>query len=214
MVEVMMGLAVLAVGGAAIVALLKFTTLASLDSKHMTNAAAVMSSFTERFATEALMWNDVDNSDPDFDDMPLIGDIIRDQKPAAPPDTPGPWRWPGDNANLAATTIDGRPATFTNDVAYCTHVRALWLSRPNPTIPGVSGDAGDIVRIEVRTFWARSGRPIDSECQNFDPSADFGPAGTGFFDDPTFVLNVDSVDRTRSEYGVVQTATILRRNTL
>ena len=194
MVEVMMGLAILAVGAAAVIALLKFTLLGTLDSRHVSNASTVTASYIERVHSASLAWNQFDN-----------GDLI-DMNGLGPPNSPVPNFGTLVNGVAAGrATLDGAPTAGPNDTAYCTHVRVTFTSGPD--LPAVGVQGGDNFRVELRTFWARSGRTVEAECQLVPSSMD------AMFDSPAATLAVGPSTRTRAEYGVVYLSTLVRRNT-
>ncbi len=213
MIEVMMGLAILAVGAAAVIALLKFTLLGTLDGRHVANASLVTSSYIERMRTASIAWNDVNNIDvADMDgiapDSPVPGFGTAAAAAMATPGVPGPWIYFGGTADNARATLDGLPAAAGGaNAAYCTHIRITWTSRPMPNnavTPPLP--AGDIFRVELRTLWARSGRSIGPDC-------DAAPATfTTLFALPTNTASIAGATRKRSEYGVVYLATFIRRS--
>ncbi len=213
MIEVMMGLAILAVGAAAVIALLKFTLLGTLDGRHVANASLVTSSYIERMRTASIAWNDPDNLDvAEMDgiapDMPAPGFGTAAVAARATPGVPGPWIYFGGTADTARATLDGTQAAAGGaNAAYCTHIRITWTSRPTPNnavTPRVP--AGDIFRVELRTLWARSGRSIGADC-------DAAPATfTTLLASPTNTAAIASATRRRSEYGVVYMTTFIRRS--
>lgn len=221
MVEVMMGLAILAVGAAAVIALLKFTVLGTLDSRHVANASIVGASYIERIQTAALMWNQFDNSDlaemdgtvvPVSDNpAPNFGTMVNAFAGALAPGVPSAWAHfgaPDASAipvNGAMTTIDGDVTANPAQAAYCTHVRVTWVSGPDR--PPVGTPGGDSFRVEIRTFWARSGRTVGDECALTPGSLD------AMFANPGVSLAVAGINRTRAEYGIIHLTTIVRRNT-
>lgn len=218
MVEVMMGLAVLAVGAAAVIALLKFTVLGTLDSRHLSNASLVAGARIDRIQTAALEWDAFDNQDltdmngagaPDSP-APFLGAFVDSVATGLAEGTPSTWAHFGaangaPSPNFGAmATIDGDDTTNAANAAYCTHIRVTWVSAPDKPAPGTQ--AGDSFRVEVRTFWARSGRSIGADCAvtpaTFDP----------LFGDPNNVVAIAGANRTRAEYGVIYMTTIVRRN--
>lgn len=218
MVEVMMGLAVLAVGAAAVIALLKFTILGTLDSRHVANASVVGSSYLERVQAAALEWNTFDNQDltdmnglgPPDSPVPNFGTLVDTVASSSAPGTPSAWVHFGAasaaaNPNLGAqATINGEETAVAANVAYCTHMRITWTSAPDKPAAGTQG--GDSFRVEIRTFWARSGRTIGADCA--EPPANFDL----LFDNPSAVVPIGGANRTRAEYGVIYLATMVRRN--
>jgi Tfp pilus assembly protein PilV len=218
MAEVMMGLAILAIGAAAVIALLKFTLLGTLDSRHVANASMVTASYIERIQTAALAWNAFDNQDladmdglgPPDSPVPNFGALVNGVAGGLAAGTPSAWSHFGApsaaaNPAFARATLDGALTAGPNDTAYCTHVRVTFTSGPDLPAAGIL--AGDNFRVELRTFWARSGRTVEDECQLAPASMD------AMFDSPAATLAVGPATRTRAEYGVVYLSTIVRRNT-
>lgn len=218
MVEVMMGLAVLAVGAAAVIALLKFTVLGTLDSRHLANASLVAGSHIDRIQTAALEWNTFDNQDlvdmnglgaPDSP-APNLGTFVDTVASGLAEGTPSAWAHFG-AANAASSptlgamsTIDGDDTAVAANAAYCTHFRVTWVSAPDK--PAAGTQAGDNFRVEVRTFWARSGRAIGADCAEVPANFD------ALFNNPNTVVAIAGANRTRAEYGVIYLTTLVRRN--
>ncbi len=213
MVEVMMGLAILAVGAATIIALLKFTVLGALDSRHVANSTIVTSGCVERLQLAALSWNDPENVNTDMLHMdtgpvPGLGSAaIAARATPGVADDAG-WMYFGGAVANARTTLSGDPANaLGTDAAYCTHMRIVWTGRPLRDNPN-PGPPADNFRVELRTFWARSGRSIGADC------ADAPSKFTDIFNSPTATSNIAGLTRSRAEYGVVYLNTLVRRNTL
>jgi len=219
MVEVMMDLAILAVSTATVIALLKFTLLGTLDSRHVSNASTVTASYIERIHSASLEWNAFDNGDlvdmngagAPNSPVPNFGTLVNGVAAGLAAGTPSAWMHFGAanaaaNPAFARATLDGAPTAGPNDTAYCTHVRVTFTSGPD--LPAVGAQGGDNFRVELRTFWARSGRTVEAECQLLPASMD------AMFDSPTATLAIGPSTRTRAEYGVVYLSTLVRRNTL
>ena len=213
-----MGLAVLAVGAAAVIALLKFTLLGTLDSRHVANASLVTASYLERIQTAALAWNRFDNQDlidmnglgPAVAPVPNFGTMVNGVAGGVAAGTPSVWMHFGAptaaaSPAFARATLDGALGVGPTDTAYCTHVRVTFTSGPD--LPAAGTQGGDNFRVELRTFWARSGRPVEDECQLAPAAMD------AMFASPAATLAIGPSTRTRAEYGVVYLSTIVRRNT-
>lgn len=214
MVEVMMGLAILAVGAATVIALLKFTVLGALDARHVANSSIVSAGHIERLHTAALAWNDADNNTADLSQMdtgpvPGLGAAAIAARTTPGVTQPNGWVYFGGSAENASSTLNGDPANTSgpDNTAYCTHIRVTWISRPSLNSPTV-GPPGDNFRVEMRTIWARSGRAIRADC------AATPATFTALFDSPTATATIGGAVRSRAEYGVVYMNTIVRRNTL
>jgi prepilin-type N-terminal cleavage/methylation domain-containing protein len=203
-VEVMVALAVLAVGAMGVIALQKFTVAGALNARGITSATTVADSWIDLCQNEAAAWNRSDNSD--VADMPVVSAALA---------SPGNWvtipNIPGETPNGGATPLY---SSTTGDMFFCSQIRATWLGAPDPA--GASGSQdnatpADVIRIDVRTFFAKSGRPVTGECNAWS-------AGTvdsmlslvgGTAPDP----NGGAV-RSRYEYGFVYESGTIRRNTL
>lgn len=205
MVEVMMGLSVLAIGATGIIAMQKYALMGTMTSRNVMNATNIAGSSIEKMSAEAAIWENNGPQDPL--EMPWLGPALNN---------PNQWVVPPDGAALIdgtpldISTIDlaGNPVT---PVGYCTHVRAELVGNRNAIAPGdplLGGtDSTDIARVEVRTFFAKSGRNIACECQTWTALET-----TGVFDDgTTTTCGGASEPRSRGEYGIIYMTTILRR---
>ena len=207
MVEVMMGLSILAIGSVSIIGLQKYAAMGTMTSRHITSASAISAGVLEAMNAESLSWvgNGAPAAVPDPALMPWLGSALL----AADTLSEGLWTRPTIVAGtFNAFTIEGVPMDSgapTAPTAYCSHVRAAWLGLQDQIILGDDLDA-KAVRVEVRTFWAKSGRDISAECSNTtftQPQIDMLLAGT--------TVNTPINGRDRLEYGVVYFTTIIRR---
>ena len=198
MVEVMMGLAVLAIGATGIIAIQRTAVLGTMTSRHLSNATSVSKTVIEHVESETALW--VDNTGTNYASMPWLGTALTDA------DTKKQSTWISPSTGESGFTVEGMsvvPVAGNQDVAYCTHMRAKWFG--NQAAVATAGPT-DAVEIEVRTFFARSGRPVNGECA-------LGAATmTGLFDGTTATINDGVVDRNPDEYSVVYLTTIVRRN--
>lgn len=200
-----MGLSVLAIGATGIIAMQKYALMGTMTSRNVMNATNISASSIEKMSSEAAMWED--NGSQDVVKMPWLGPALN---------TPNTWVIPADGAAL----IDGTPfdigtinlaANPVTPIGYCTHVRAALVGNKDPIPPAdplLGGtDATDIARVEVRTFFAKSGRNVACECQTWTAAET-----TALFDDvPTNTCGSPTEARTRGEYGVIYMTTIIRR---
>ncbi len=213
MVEVMMGLSILAIGSVSILSLQKYAAMGTMSSRHITNASAISAGVLEAMNAESLSWG-ADNvmTVPERIAMPWLGNALF----SANAQVEGVWARPAVPAgSLNAFTLEG--VAQNSDVqapttAYCSHVRATWLGRQNQTGPG-AGDDATAVRVEVRTFWAKSGRSVAAECDNGDvPTLTLdGLLENTAINTPVVV---GGIPRHRDQYGVVYFTTIIRRPSL
>ncbi len=199
-----MGLAILAVGMTGVLSLQKFTVTGTQNSRSALTGANVAASWVERFRVDAINWNEPNNSDVATGASLGLLAALMPNVPTATPTTLNP------TANLgpwvivpgSAQTIMGETASATDasDAAFCTHVRGTWVGPAGST---------DALRVEIRTFWARSGRSVDDEC-----TSTVAPTMTQVFDSavPNPIPKINNLERTRGEYGVHYLTTILRRN--
>jgi len=159
---------------------------------------------------EATAWNKADNTDlSDSTNMPLINaalggfpPTITDQWVAIPSSgaAPNPHYPRGGGTTLDGSTFACASAgACPGPLIYCSQVRARLLGDRN---------AADTIRVEVRTFFARNGRGIDTEC---DPTVVLPSAIDTAIDDPTSGT-INGVSR--YEYGFVNVTGTIRRNTL
>lgn len=218
MIEVLMGLAILAVGASGVVALQKVTVLGVTHGRNINTATSIAAAHLEAMRADAQRWNS-------------LGDYILDPtllNTLLPATTVGPGTWqlppvafPNDAApgpGLGVSDVTG--ATDAADpasppVAYCTHVRVTPLiydpasSRYQAGQPGGGANlqAQDalMLRLEVRTFWAKAGREVRTECDpTFVNTITEGLAGAA--------IPVGDVEYTANDYGWVFLSTAVRRN--
>jgi type IV pilus assembly protein PilV len=189
MIEVMMGMAVLAVGATGIVALQKTAALGTLTSRNLTNATSISRSVIEMAESEAGTWTS--NTGAGLPTGNWLGTALA---------SPGAWVRP----NLSGYSLDLETLDVTAPalpIGYCTHVRATWLGNPTPG-PGNTGATA--VRLEVRTLFSRAPRDVDDECAAAPTTVTTLFGGTN----QTF----GGVARNENEYGLVQLTTVIRRN--
>lgn len=209
-VEVMMALAVLAIGAMGVVALQKFAALGAVASRGMTSASDVANSWVEFLQNEATLWNRPDNSD--INDAPLLNLALGNG-------TTGQWTSIPINAGNGtptggATQVYGDTKP-TPDVAFCSQIRATWLGAQNQaaTQTGqalvIAAKPTDVVRVEVRTWYAKTGRAINGECATWTAAN-----VTNMLNTPNSGLTDGAISRSRHEYGFVYASGTVRRNTL
>lgn len=218
MIEVLMGMAILAVGASGVVALQKVTVLGVTHGRNINTATSIAAAHLEALRADAQRWNSLADyiTDPTLLNTLLpattVGPGTWQLPPAAFPNdgTPGPGLGVSDLTGATdAADPDSAP------VAYCTHVRVTPLifdpasSRYDSGQPG-GGDtlqAQDalMLRLEVRTFWAKAGREVRTECDS--TFVDTMTAGLG-----GSPIAVGSVNYTADDYGWVFLSTAVRRN--
>jgi len=192
MIEVMMGLAVLAVGATGVIALQKVTILGVTGGRNITTATAVASRHLEAVRADGVRWTDIN-----IGAAPLVAALV----------AAGVWVDPAVNVpflgdDLGASDVVGTTQSgLVGPVAYCTHLRAVQVS-PDPAQLPV------LLRIEARTFWAKSGRSVGTECGDGASGTKMDLVLSGAPQSFGAVPNLYSAD----DYGWVFLATSLRRN--
>jgi prepilin-type N-terminal cleavage/methylation domain-containing protein len=215
-VEIMMALAVLAIGAMGVVALQKFAVLGSLNARGIASASTVADSWIDLAQDEAVAWNS--NVNTDIADMPIVS--------AALANTTGK-RWINIPAIAGETDpFVGGGTPLYGDVGtpgaplyfFCSQMRATWLGAPDSATATASTNnalPSDVIRIEVRTWYAKSGRALGDktkgECVNWTATDvdNMLASPTGTAPDPW-----GGPPRSRFEYGFVFVSGTIRRNTL
>jgi hypothetical protein len=179
-VEIVIALAILAVGSSGIIAMQKVTAIANRDAKSLVVANQIARTWVERLRADAARWNHPSaiNTSNDLADTVWINQINAFN---------GLWIRPGDNAVLGYyPTSDG----YGNDVpdgspqgVYCSNLRLTWLYGPPASVPPPY-----LIRAEVRVFWLRDGgggvlEPNKSICNTtlpLNPVDQIGPEVTRY----------------------------------
>jgi len=206
-VEVIIALSVLAVGGMGVVALEKFTVLGALNARGIASATAVADGWIGLLQSEAALWNDGANAD--YTDMPILGTALSAANRGTwitIPTLPASSLWEAPNTPPGGTPIYGDTS---GNIFFCTQIRATWLGA---AASGASADNAlptDVVRVDVRTFFAKNGRPITTEC-----TAWLASDVTTLLATPNATLSDGAINRSRYEYGFVFTSGTVRRNSL
>ena len=160
-IEVMISMAVLAIGAAAVMTMQRGAVQGNLDARRIDTANSIARLWMERLRSDAMLWtlpnsrNPNPGSDNRVTNAPLLAVVD------------GEWHAPmgrlgeaSDNVALISPGFDllGRDLpqgdlSDTNTPAFCAQVRLTWL------IPN------DFIRAEVRVFWPRgSGVPMGLNC--------------------------------------------------
>jgi hypothetical protein len=160
MVEVMVGLAVLAIGASGVIALQKTALGGNLYARNLVTANQIAQNWLERLKVDALAWNS--NNAADMAETTWI------QQAPFPADWFRPIEAVGEGS--PAADVAGRDIyAASTGAAFCTHIRLT------PLLPGPIGPAvadAELVRAEVRVFFSRTNQTIDDECAN-DTFSDF-----------------------------------------
>ncbi len=192
MIEVMMALAILAVGASGVIALQKVTILGVTSGRNLTAASTIAAAHIESLRTDAVRWTNSGN----LTSAPLLSAL------AAAPDV---WTAPSTTTGLGGlgltdvTGVTDSAVTAPVEVAYCTQVRATPIAFSTDALP-----APILFRIEARTFWAKSGRPVTTECAAAPGAMDNILNGT--------LQAFNGVNYAADDYGFVFLATSVRRN--
>ena len=173
-VELLMALAVLAIGVSGIIAMQKITVSSNRHSRNLALANQIARAWQDRLVTDAAVWNNPSPRSP-VTDRTTETEWLRL--------TPtGGWVRPAVSTNGdfgPAFDALGNPVTdgaLLAQAPFCTHIRLSWL------VPESQFQAG-LIRTEVRVFWLREGqggldaRPI---CDPSHDPATIGNAVTQF----------------------------------
>jgi prepilin-type N-terminal cleavage/methylation domain-containing protein len=146
-IEVMIALALLAIGTTGIVAMQKVTTVTNRDAKNLVLANQIARTWMERLRADALQWNhpSAQSSPSDMADTLWLRNVG------------GDWVRPTDDAMGSPTSDalgnDVRDAALAGGAgAFCTNVRLAWLYGPPPNVAPPY-----LIRAEVRVYWLRDG---------------------------------------------------------
>jgi prepilin-type N-terminal cleavage/methylation domain-containing protein len=153
-VELLMSIAVLAIGISGVIAMQKITVATNRHSKNLAIATQVARAWQDQLAADALLWNHPSQDNP-------VSDLAQDTEWLK--FVGSGWFRPGFPADTAVRPFGpafdalANPVTNQNQLAqahFCAHVRLTWL-RPE-------GQGNALIRTEVRVFWAREGQlPAD-----------------------------------------------------
>ena len=174
MIEVMMALAILAVGASGVMALQRVTLIANSNARNVAMANQIAAAWADRLQADAVQWNNPETGS-DLNETRWLNMVT-----TAAVGTPTDWFVPDSStapfgsayADINGNEMYGNPDDL---AAYCTHVR---LTQLYPTM----------IRAEIRVFWARNERAID--CSASDPAAVTQAYGTlGFVYVTTGILN-------------------------
>jgi hypothetical protein len=144
-IEVMMALAMMAIGTSGIIAMQKLTIVSNRDAKNLEVANEIARTWVERLRGDAMLWNHPSQlvAKTDITDTVWLNGHIQD--PGA-----SDWFRPVDQTASIFGVHDslGRDDTTASAVPngpFCVNIRLTWI-RPNVS-----------VRAEVRVYWLRQG---------------------------------------------------------
>ncbi len=224
MIEVLMALAILAVGASGVITLQKITVVGVTNGRNINVATGIAQAHLERVRVDATRWQGIiagatpAGNTEDYADATLLTALLPTSSSVAGAWTLASAPFPdstGLGLGVSDVTGDTDGAPGTNPVGYCTHVRLVPVmfdpnsERYNTGIPGggptLQARDALLIRVEVRTFWAKAGREVDAECTAANvPNVTAMLAGTA--------MTVNSVDYTAADYGWVFLASAIRPN--
>ena len=147
-VELLMSIAVLAIGISGIIAMQKITVASNRHSKNLAIATQIAQAWQAQLAADAVLWNYPSAQNP----MSDLGETewLKYVETG--------WFRPGLPADITRRAFGpafdglGNPVVTQADLGnahFCTHLRLTWV-RPE-------GDGNALIRGEVRVFWLREG---------------------------------------------------------
>jgi hypothetical protein len=150
-VEVLMAMTVMAIGGAAVMTMQKTSVTANLDARKTDVANAIARTWVERLQRDAMQWTLPGPESPAGNNLGtalIVGTVMT---------TPGQWFLPeqemsaggGIETMSPAFDILGRdlPLSSFATADFCVNVRLSWLKTTN--VPPF----GDLIRADVRVIW-------------------------------------------------------------
>lgn len=180
-VEVMMALVVLTLGGVGVIAMQKAVLIGNINARNMATANGIAQAWVERIRADAQSWNDQGNV-PDINQTAWLSAAT-----AAPPTNGGGWFVPNSMnylgsqpAGAASHDIMGADLLRAADItkfgtAFCTQVR---LTRFANAPTGQLSNFYKIVRIEVRVMWDRTNNRVNCASLPAGWDTDFGHYGS------------------------------------
>ena len=142
-IEVMMALAMMAIGTSGIIAMQKLTIVANRDAKNLEVANEIARTWVERLRGDAMLWNHPSpiNATADIADTVWLNGNIQD------PGTADWFRPENVSASIYGVhdSLGRDDPTGGKNGPFCVNVRLTWI-RPNVS-----------VRAEVRVYWLRQG---------------------------------------------------------
>lgn len=147
LVEVMMALAIMMIGGTALIAMQQTTARANREARQMTTAEHALASWIERLKRDAIQWN-------------AAGQLANTTYLQ---NVDGLWRVPPQGAGESpAFDYFGRDiAPASPDVRFCVSYRLSWVY------------TGNVMRADVRAYWPRtaSGADLATDFPSCGPDA-------------------------------------------
>jgi type IV pilus assembly protein PilV len=169
LIEVMMGLAILAVGATGVVALQKMALIGNATGRVGDTAQGIAGTWAERLKADAIQWNDPMGV-PDIGDTQWLKySTVYD--PANPPKA-DKWILAPEVVNWGSPVADIQGSdVFVNDDPtrgiFCTHLRMVQSVDKPITLGGVTHKIA--IQAEIRVVWRRDLTPM-IECRTTAPS--------------------------------------------
>jgi len=164
-IEVMMALALLAVGATGVIALQKVALIGNTNARLGDAARQVASTWAERLKADALQWNDPLGTN-DLGDTTFMKNAGTWTKPFGPPFILAPdvasWGSPLADANGVDLPV-GVPAT---QGIFCTHLQLARMANKSFSLGGQTHPIA--MRAVIRVVWRRDLAPI-TECRTTPP---------------------------------------------
>jgi type IV pilus assembly protein PilV len=192
MVEVMVALAVLAVGATGVIALQKATLISNTQARNLSIANTIAKTWAERLRVDALQWNKGGVPD-EVSDLSTDTDWLSTLNSPAYPDRVIPTAiedFGAPAADILGTDVyalDPSDPAY-EEPAFCTHLRFRQFE-DTTAFNGVLWQR--LIRVEIRVFWERSGNPVN-DCAT---------------------LAWNTVDQQPDRYGAVYLTTSVLQNT-
>jgi type IV pilus assembly protein PilV len=146
-VEVMMALAVMAVGATGVIAMQKATLVGNTRARNLSTASTIASAWLDRVKLDALSWRKLDTGGTTISKTKWLTKVGEDFPQQSGDE--GKWFRPdidsvaGYSPMADVRGFDITDTNKTSEAAYCTHLRLTQLL-PN------------MIRAEVRVFWLRN----------------------------------------------------------
>lgn len=175
-VELMMSLAVLAIGASGIIAMQKVTVASNQHAKNLAVATRISEAWADALAADASLWNsttDLTSETAWLRNTPTNGNWIR---PA----------WVDARQFGPAFSALGDPVQTTSLAQFCTDIRLTWL---HPADPPGSG----LIRAEIRVFWKREGAVMTNVVSDICAAANTPAQVTANSDGYRFVMLTTAV---------------------
>jgi prepilin-type N-terminal cleavage/methylation domain-containing protein len=171
-VEVMMALAVMAIGTTGIISMQRVTIMANQHAKNLAIATHVAEAWQEQLASDAIGWNHPSELQPAPD---LLGDTVWLNQAG---NATSPWFLPVyDGTRNFGPAFDalGNVTNNAAEAAFCTHLRLRWLYPDSGAVQG-----NGLIRAEVRVFWLRDGQDAIDDNGLCSPASDASNIGLAY----------------------------------